>query len=80
MAAVIVSALSGIYRTALYHYAADGQVPGEFDGIDFQDAFKPRRSIPGSGRRFRIGRLGLAGRLGYGRFRWRLGGSARTSS
>src|SRR5690242_6295439 len=28
--AVIVSALSGIYRTALYHYAANGRVPGEF--------------------------------------------------
>jgi hypothetical protein len=38
--AVIVSALSGIYRTALYHYAANGQVPGEFSGIDFSAAFK----------------------------------------
>lgn len=38
--AVIVSALSGIYRTALYHYAANGQVPGEFSGIDFAAAFK----------------------------------------
>jgi hypothetical protein len=37
---VIVSALSGIYRTALYHYAAYGQVPGEFSGIDFAAAFK----------------------------------------
>jgi hypothetical protein len=37
---VIVSALSGIYRTALYHYAANGQVPGEFSGIDFAAAFK----------------------------------------
>jgi hypothetical protein len=40
--AVIVSALSGIYRTALYHYAANGQVPGEFSGIDFGAAFKRR--------------------------------------
>jgi hypothetical protein len=38
--AVIVSALSGIYRTALYHYAANGQVPGEFSGIDFAAAFR----------------------------------------
>jgi hypothetical protein len=42
-AAVIVSALSGIYRTALYHYAANGQVPGEFSDIDFSQAFKRRK-------------------------------------
>jgi hypothetical protein len=41
-AAVIVSTLSGIYRTALYHYAANGQVPGEFSGIDFSQAFRRR--------------------------------------
>jgi Family of unknown function (DUF6159) len=41
--AVIVSALSGIYRTALYHYAANGHVPGEFSGIDFGAAFKRRK-------------------------------------
>ena len=42
--AVVVSALSGIYRTALYHYAANGQVPGEFAGIDFGAAFRPDAS------------------------------------
>jgi hypothetical protein len=42
--AVVVSALSGIYRTALYHFAAHGRVPGEFSDIDFHDAFRPRRS------------------------------------
>ncbi len=41
--AVVVSALSGIYRTALYHYAAHGQVPGEFSGVDFGAAFRTRR-------------------------------------
>jgi len=41
--AVVVSALSGIYRTALYHFAADGQVPGEFSDVNFHDAFRPRR-------------------------------------
>jgi hypothetical protein len=40
--AVVVSALSGIYRTALYHYAAHGEVPGEFSGIDFGAAFRRR--------------------------------------
>ena len=37
-----MSALSGIYRTALYHYAANGTVPGEFSGIDFEAAFRRR--------------------------------------
>jgi hypothetical protein len=40
--AVVVSALSGIYRTALYHYAAHGEVPGEFSGLDFGAAFRRR--------------------------------------
>ncbi len=48
-AAVIVSALSGIYRTALYHYAAHGQVPGEFAGIDFDAAFRRRGNRGGQG-------------------------------
>jgi hypothetical protein len=42
VSAVVVSALSGIYRTALYHYAAHGEVPGEFSGIDFGAAFRRR--------------------------------------
>jgi hypothetical protein len=42
--AVVVSALSGIYRTALYHYAAHGEVPGEFSGIDFDQAFRRRNN------------------------------------
>jgi hypothetical protein len=42
VSAVVVSALSGIYRTALYHYAANGEVPGEFSGIDFGAAFRRR--------------------------------------
>jgi hypothetical protein len=46
---IAVSALSGIYRTALYRFAATGQVPGDFTGIDFQDAFRPRRELPGRG-------------------------------
>jgi hypothetical protein len=45
---VVVSALSGIYRTALYRFAATGAVPGDFTGVDFQSAFRPRRSL-GSG-------------------------------
>jgi Family of unknown function (DUF6159) len=44
---VVVAALSGVYRTALYRYAATGQVPGDFAGVDFQGAFRPRRSLGG---------------------------------
>ena len=47
--AVIVSALSGIYRTALYHYAANGRVPGEFSDIDFGQAFRRRKDRGNSG-------------------------------
>src|SRR4051794_4218699 len=50
--AVVVSALSGIYRTALYHFAANGQVPGEFSDLDFHDAFRPRRLQRGNGGMF----------------------------
>jgi hypothetical protein len=46
VAATVVSALSGIYRTALYWYASTGTVPGDFAGIDFQAAFRPRRINP----------------------------------
>jgi hypothetical protein len=41
--AVVVSALSGIYRTALYRFAVDGQAPGAFAGIDLAHAFGPRK-------------------------------------
>lgn len=44
VSSVVMSALSGIYRTALYRYASTGEVPGEFAGIDFQAQFRPRRS------------------------------------
>jgi hypothetical protein len=47
--ATVMGALSGIYRTALYHFAAHGQVPGEFADIDFQRAFEPRRENGGFG-------------------------------
>ena len=40
---VIISALSGIYRTALYRYAVDGTVPMAFASVDFQNAFGPKK-------------------------------------
>jgi hypothetical protein len=40
---VVLSALSGIYRTALYRYAVDGQAPGPFAGSDLSHAFAPKQ-------------------------------------
>lgn len=40
---VVTSALSGIYQTALYHYAAAGSVPQEFAAADLGHAFPPKR-------------------------------------
>jgi hypothetical protein len=39
---VVVSALSGIYRTALYRYAVDGRAPAAYAGEDFSTAFAPK--------------------------------------
>ncbi len=47
IAASIVGALSGIYRTALYRYAVDGQVPEAFAGTDMEHAFGARRGLRG---------------------------------
>jgi hypothetical protein len=43
VATVVVNALSGIYRTALYRYAVDGQVPTAFAAADIEHSFGPRR-------------------------------------
>ena len=49
LVAVTMAALSGIYQTALYHYAVDGQVPSNyFDNNVMQAAFRPRRSRGGT--------------------------------
>jgi len=42
-AAVVTSALSGIYQTALYHFAAARTVPQEFAAADLGNAFPPKR-------------------------------------
>jgi len=39
---VVIAAMSGIYRTALYRFAVDGRVPDAFAGVDMQHAFGPR--------------------------------------
>ena len=40
--AVVVSAMTGIYKTALYRYAVDGRAPAGFATGDLADAFAPR--------------------------------------
>jgi len=46
VASVVVSSMSGIYRTALYRYAVDGRTPTAFASIDMAAAFGPRKSRP----------------------------------
>jgi hypothetical protein len=41
-AAVIISAMTGIYKTALYRYAVDGKAPAGFAESDLADAFVRR--------------------------------------
>jgi hypothetical protein len=40
---VVLSALSGIYRTALYRYAVDGSAPQAFAGADLSGAFAAKQ-------------------------------------
>jgi hypothetical protein len=47
IAASVVAALSGIYRTALYRYAVDGRVPEAFASTDMEHAFGARRNRGG---------------------------------
>lgn len=48
IAASILAALSGIYRTALYRYAVDGQVPPAFASTDMEHAFGARKGNRGT--------------------------------
>jgi hypothetical protein len=40
---IVVAALSVIYQTALYRYAADGVSAPAFAEVDLGHAFRPRR-------------------------------------
>jgi hypothetical protein len=40
--AIVVGAMGGIYRTALYRFAVDGRAPAAFAGADLERAFGPR--------------------------------------
>jgi hypothetical protein len=42
LAAAFLSAMSGVYRTALYEYATTGQTPEAFGALDLQHAFRAR--------------------------------------
>lgn len=39
-----ISAMSGVYRVALYRYASDGVPPSAFSGFDFNGAFRQKKS------------------------------------
>jgi hypothetical protein len=41
---VVISAMSGIYRIALYRYTVDGQAPVAFADADLEHAFGARRT------------------------------------
>ena len=41
---VVISAMSGIYRTALYRYTVDGKAPVAFADADLEHAFGARRT------------------------------------
>lgn len=43
LVAVVMSALGGIYRVALYRFAVDHTPPAAFAGADFEHVFGPRR-------------------------------------
>jgi hypothetical protein len=49
IAASILGALSGIYRTALYRYAVDGEVPAAFASTDMEHAFGQRKGLRRAG-------------------------------
>jgi Family of unknown function (DUF6159) len=49
VAILAISALGGIYRTALYRFAVDGVAPPAFAGADLQHALGPRQNRPGLG-------------------------------
>lgn len=42
-AILLTGAVSGIYQTALYRFAADGSVPAAFGDADLSRAFRPKR-------------------------------------
>jgi len=42
LGATVMSALSGIFRTALYRYAVDGRVPEAFAGAGIEESFVPK--------------------------------------
>ena len=44
---VVINALSGIFRTALYRYAVDGAVPGAFADVDLASAFGAKKTRRG---------------------------------
>jgi len=42
---IVISAMTGIYKVALYHYAVDGEAPAPFSTEDMKSAFTPRQRL-----------------------------------
>ena len=51
LVSVVMGALNMVFRVAIYRYAADGETPAEFEGLDLEGIFGPggRRSPLGGG-------------------------------
>lgn len=62
IAATVLAALSGVYRTALYRYAVDGRVPEAFADTDMEHAFGARRGLRGG---FGGGNSSFGGNSGF---------------
>ena len=46
---IVISAMTGIYKVALYHYAVDGTGVGPFSQAELEAAFQPRQPRTGGG-------------------------------
>lgn len=55
VAAAIINALSGIYRTALYRFATEGEAPAGFDQEIMVSAFRPKKGSSGGNPHFGLG-------------------------
>ncbi len=44
---VVISTMSGIFRTVLYQFASGGDLPAEFDASTLGSVFRDRKARPG---------------------------------
>ncbi|HZP30362.1 MAG TPA: DUF6159 family protein [Acidimicrobiia bacterium] len=63
---IVISAMTGIYKVALYHYAVDGKAPAAFADSDLAGAFAPKQQRRAIGGGFGGGGFGGGGFGGGG--------------